>query len=81
MTNEITDARAMSKSPHDHLRRLDSMSGEVSYWLECHSGEEWTRLEVYAHGPEWVCVKQEGIEGPPYWVRWDKIAPIRVMVS
>ena len=86
VTEETTfeEMRAAADSPHELLTMLDQPEASSQYgcWLEqITSIDGITVLDVFAHGPDWVCIKPEGFKGDPYWVRWENIGAVRVMAQ
>jgi hypothetical protein len=82
MSKSLEQARADARSPHEHCKELNAMSDEVGFWLETSTdGRSWQTVEVFAHGPEWVCIKPEGFEGDPYWAQWANLVLIRVVAQ
>lgn len=79
----LEQIRATAISPYHHLEMLQVLSDQVGFWLEVlwPGGVKFVHLEVFAFGPEWVLVKQEGVPGEPVWVRWDKMQEIMVRAA
>ncbi|MBV6635492.1 MAG: hypothetical protein KI788_06280 [Mameliella sp.] len=78
------EMRAAANSPHELLTMLDQpdASSQYGYWLEqITSLDSVTVLNVFAHGPDWVCIKPEGYKGDPYWARWENLDAVRVVAQ
>lgn len=77
------EMRAAAHSPHELMTMLDSpeASAQYGYWLEFGSGDSPLIYNVFAHGPKWVCMKQEGSKGDPMWHSWRELDAFRVVAG